>query len=212
MNRHIHHNTYAQIHSPFASSESQLACFLGLLQIFYCILAPASSSAVAGSHFTSSLSQVTSVQCFVLLFLLCPDPNPMLGSSSGSAPRSEHSSWHIYPSWAITIYCLHCGRPSSHLLRMAVLPESTLCCQQLALWKHRQPMPGDPSTRGSWVLRWQLQVICLQNDFPWALILLNIFAALRGLSAPRSQGQLARGVLQRLGPTGSDSIYSLSVF
>lgn len=71
------------------------------------------------------------------------------------------------------------------------------------------------STQGSWGVRWQLPVISLQLDYPWALKLLHVFPALGGLCAPNLPTE-AKVTLQEvhwwgLGPTGSDSISSLSV-
>lgn len=130
--------------------------------------------------------------------------HPGLSAAAGTSPNS---------SLSFTTYAM--GVPGSCLWRRAVLPRSSLCCQQLLQLKQRQLTPGDKSSvpGGSWGVRWQLPAISLQQDCLWALQVPNVFLALRELSAPspphRSQGHLV-GVLWGSGPTGSGSISSLS--
>lgn len=106
--------------------------------------------------------------------------------------------------------------PGSCLWRRAVLPRSSLCCQQFLQPKQRQLSPGDQkaaSFREAGGVRCQLPSISLQQDCLWALKLSHGFPAPRELSAlsppHRSQGHLL-GVLWGSSPTDSDSISILS--
>lgn len=53
------------------------------------------------------------------------------------------------------------------------------------------------STQGSWGTRWQLPAISLQHDCLWALKLLNVFPALRGMSALSTPQQKPRSPCKR---------------
>ena len=220
---HIPQHTQTQIHSPFPSSESQFVFFWGYQK-----------------YFNVSWLQSNPLQLLVaILYHPCHKFHCRSGLCfdfimPGSKPGTLEQFRVCTQVWVQQL--AHLPRTGLYYL-LPVLRESPAAASRgglgfpravCAASSLRSKSKGNPrlgtnrsSTQGSRGVRWQLPGISLQHDCPWALKLLNVFAALRGLSAPsplhRSQGPLAKGALWGSRPTGSDcgqrwlSISSLSV-
>lgn len=218
MNTRIYQNTHTQVHSPFPSSESQFAFFWGYYKYFNASWLQSNPLQLLAAILNHPCHKFHGSSRLCFYFYYDPIQTRHSGALQGLHPDLSAAAGTSAPNGSLLFIACAAGVPSSRFPRRSLLLGSSLCCQQLTQRKKEgNPRLGTnrSSTKGSWDVRWQLSVTSLQHDCPWALKLPNVFPALRGLSAlsppHRSQGHLARGALWGSGPTGSDSISSLSV-
>lgn len=196
-----HTDTYTTPHSPFPSSESQFGSFQTSYQ-----------------YFNDSWLQSSSLQLLAaILYHLCRK----FHCCSGLCLDFYYPLVQTWLSGVVQVCTQVWVQQLAHLpplgpyYLLSVLWKSLAATSQGRLHSQgaicadrslHSKSKGNPhlgtnrsSTQGSWGIRWQLPVISLQCDCLWALKLLSVFAALRGLS-PQKPRSLCKMCTMGIGP------------
>lgn len=149
MNTCIYHNTHTQMHRSFPSSESQFAFFWGYNKYFNVSRLQSNPLQLLAAILYHPCHKFHCSRHLCFDFYYAPIQTHHSGSVQGLHPELSAAAGTSAPNGSLLFIACAVGVPSSRLPRRAGLPGNSLCCQQLAQQKQRQPTPGDQQEQHS---------------------------------------------------------------
>lgn len=205
--------TQTQKHSPFPSSESQFAFLWGYYKYYnvsWLQSNPLQLLAAILYHPCCKFHCPADVCALILILPWCK-PGSLVQFRVCTHICSSVAAGTSAPNGSSLFIACAVGVPSSCLLRKAVLPGSSLCCQQLLQQKQRQSTPGDQQEQYTGKLRCKVAITSnkLVMWLPVGIEMASIFCGVLESWVPPALHTEAKVTLQEV-HCGDPAQYALS--